>query len=123
MSRQAITARLVAVVGEHEANELLETPNFALGGRTPAELIEAGNFRPVEILIRDMEAREASRRDFIRLPQYDVDGIDDPAADPLFDHLPQMRGHGKIKRVLQMLDDLAVEKLRAENHEEKGAHE
>lgn len=75
MSRQLVN-RLVRIVGEAEAHELLETPNFQLGGRTPQELIDQDNLRPVEILISDMEARERSRRDFITQPFHEVDEIE-----------------------------------------------
>lgn len=100
MNRQTFTRRLSALVGEGEAHELLETPNFHLGGRTPQELIDSGNLAPVEIMLRDMEAREASRRDFIQYPHHEV------AGNPLLDRLPEYRGHGKIRRVLALLDEL-----------------
>lgn len=107
VNRQTITRRLSALVGEGEAHELLETPNFHLGGRTPQELIDSGNLAPVEIMLRDMEAREASRGTFIKYPQNEVDGIDmEVAGNPLLDRLPEYRGHGKIKRVLELLDGI-----------------
>jgi hypothetical protein len=106
MNRPALTARLTAVVGEHEAQELLETPNFRLGGRTPDELLDAQDFSPVEIMVRDMEAREASRRDFIRLPQYDVDEIDELASDPIHDSIPQRRHSRGAGRIFAILDEL-----------------
>ncbi len=99
MSRPALTRRLAALVGEAEAYDLLQTPNAALGGRIPDDLIDAGNFLPVEILIRDMEAREASRAAFINPAR-------SPEADPIRDHAPSVQGHGRIKRVLELLDSL-----------------
>ena len=107
MNRQTITARLVAVVGQHEAQELLETPNFNLGGQTPQDLIDAGNLAPVETLVRDMEAREASRRDFIKLPPSIAnDEIDELDADPILDRLPQRRHSRGAGRIFAILDNL-----------------
>lgn len=107
MNLHTLRNRLDALVGESEAQELWEAPNASLQGRTPQELIDQGNLRPVEILIRDMEARERTRRDFINLPKHEVDDIDDAASDPLIDRIPQRRhsgGSGRLFRILDQLD-------------------
>lgn len=107
-TRHHLTARLSAIVGEHEAQELLETPNFHLGGRTPIDLLDSGNFRPLEIMLSDMEARERTRRDFITPPApLDFDEIDHLASDTILDHVPQRRhsrGSGRIFAILDQLE-------------------
>tara|TARA_R110000868_G_scaffold287568_1_gene547911 strand:+ start:144 stop:482 length:339 start_codon:yes stop_codon:yes gene_type:complete len=107
MNTHTIKSRLVAVVGPHEAQELLEAPNAALGGMTPQDMLDSGNLAPVEIMVRDMELAARSRRDFMRLPQDDIDDIDDLASDPIFDHIPQRRhsrGSGRIFAILDQLE-------------------
>jgi hypothetical protein len=107
MTARILRARLVAVVGEYEAQELLEAPNFALGGRCPIDLLDSGNFRPIEIMLRDMEAREASRRDFMSVPHHDVDEIDmELEADPILDRIPQRRHSRGAGRIFAILDQL-----------------
>lgn len=54
-----------------------------------------------------------ARRDFMAFPSRAVDEIDmeveSLAADPLCDYPPAMRGHGQIRRVLELLDQLEAE--------------
>lgn len=53
-----------------------------------------------------------ARRDFMRpTPTPDYDDIDcEVAGDPFLDRLPEYRGHGKIRRVLELLDQIEEEK-------------
>lgn len=107
MSRSPLYQRLAAVVGDEQAFELMEASNSHLGGKTPQELIDHGNPAPVEILIREMEAHagvsKSSRHAFHQSP----DEIDDLAADPIHDRVPQRRhtrGSGRIFRILEQLE-------------------
>jgi hypothetical protein len=55
----AIHRKLVELLAgsERYADLWLETPNPHLSGRIPEEMIEAGELRPVELLVNAMEAR------------------------------------------------------------------
>ena len=94
---ELIRKRLALIVGDYQANELLEAPNFALGGRTAQELLDRGQFRPVEILVAEIEA------------QHDLSDIDENAADPILDRLPQVRSEGGVARIFSILDELESE--------------
>jgi hypothetical protein len=61
MKPSEIRNRLIALVGESEACELLETPNAELGGATPQDLLDAGNIAPVQTLLETLEIRERAR--------------------------------------------------------------
>ena len=67
----------------------------------------------IERLLTDDERRDRfpeARRDFIKPIHREVDDIDLAVeADPLIDHAPELRGHGKIRRVLEILDSLGNE--------------
>jgi hypothetical protein len=105
MTARILRARLVAVVGEHEAQELLEAPNGSLGGRSPQDLLDERDFAPVETLIRDMELKAASRRDFIHVHHRDdFDEIDELVADAELDLQPRARR--AANNVLRILDSL-----------------
>jgi hypothetical protein len=119
MTARILRARLVAVVGEYEAQELLEAPNGSLGGRSPIDLLDERNFAPVETLIRDLELKAATRRDFIHAHHHDFDEIDELVADAEIDLKP--RSLRQADRVLQILDDIAVESLRSKHYEERSA--
>lgn len=104
MTARILRARLVAVVGEHEAQELLEAPNAALSGRSPQDLLDARDFAPVEMLVRDLELQAASRRSFIPAMRQHVDEIDWEVADAELDLQP--RAHRQVNNVLRILDQL-----------------
>ncbi|MGJ8642182.1 MAG: hypothetical protein ACSHX9_02140 [Luteolibacter sp.] len=58
----------------------------------------------------DPDTLPESRRDHLPTHPHDYDEIDELAADPAVDHAPAVRGHGKIKAVLEMLDSLETER-------------
>jgi hypothetical protein len=47
----------------------------------------------------------------------------DPDFLPAIEKAPALKSRRELDRVMQILDDLAVEKLRSMNFEERGAHE
>ena len=107
MSRPYLHSRLVALVGDEQAFELLEAPNALLGGRTPQELIDRGNTAPVEVMIREMEAHAGVSKVSPRLGRKAPVEIDGNAADPIHDRIPQRRhtrGSGRIFRILEQLE-------------------
>jgi hypothetical protein len=62
-----ITNRLIALVGDAEACELLETPNAELGGKTPQELLDAGDTAPVQTLLVTLELKERARLKWLQV--------------------------------------------------------
>ena len=72
--------RLARLIGDEQAHELLQAPNFALNGYSPQDLLDQGKTAEVEALLGDLEARESVRRDFIGLPDKPrFDAIDELA--------------------------------------------
>lgn len=106
--REHCVAVIKRLQGEDGIAAFLRTPQPALGDLTGGQLLQADP----DGLLRRLQALEA-----------DLENIDleDIAADPIIDHAPEIRGHGKIKRVLEILDDIGVEELRSQNYEGRGA--
>jgi hypothetical protein len=94
MTSSQIRNRLARLVGETEALDLLEAPNGHLGGRSPQDLLDSGDFAPVMRLIENMELEEIARSKWIH------------NADPLVDRVPHRAPQRKVKRVLDLLDQL-----------------
>ncbi len=61
-----IQNRLIALVGDDEAFELLNTPNADLDGAIPQDLIDSGNFAPIKIMLESMELREKARLQWLK---------------------------------------------------------
>jgi hypothetical protein len=60
-SPSQIRNRLIQLVGEYEAYELLESPNADLDGLTPQSLLDVGDTSPVQTLLETLEIRERAR--------------------------------------------------------------
>lgn len=61
-------------------------------------------------LTYDPETLPEARRDLLTTHPHDFDNIDhDVAGDPAIDHAPEVQRHGKIRRVLELLDRLDEE--------------
>jgi hypothetical protein len=68
MTSSQIRNRLSRLVGESEALDLLEAPNGTLGGKSPQSLMDAGDFAPVEALVKGMELEAIARSKWITQP-------------------------------------------------------
>lgn len=106
MNARELIRRLEVAAGQSEAFELLSTPNFSLGGKSPQDLLDAGDFAPVEILVREIENRAKCRRDFIRNLAPEFDEIDEISAEPILDRLPSRRHSKETDRLFGILDSL-----------------
>ena len=91
MTSSQIRNRLARLVGETEALDLLEAPNGTLGGRSPQDLLDSGDLAPVMRLVEDMELQEIARSKWM---------------NPILDHTPRHAPQRKVKRVLDLLDQL-----------------
>ena len=106
MSRLSHHNRLAALVGEEQAAELMEAPKAHLGGQSPQDLIDQGNSAPVESLIRDMEANAGVSKPSHHSIHSMCADIDDHAADPIHDHIPQQRASKGAGKIFAILDEL-----------------
>lgn len=107
MNRSAIHRRLAALVGDEQALELLEAPNFNLSGKTPEDLIDQGDTATVLAMVHAMEAQAGGRRVSRPSPHDPPADIDHNAGDPLLDHIPECKhtqGAGRLFRILDQLE-------------------
>ncbi|MEY3395890.1 MAG: hypothetical protein RL346_2127 [Verrucomicrobiota bacterium] len=122
MNSSQIKNRLVQLVGESEAFELLESPNADLDGLTPQSLLDAGNLAPIKTLLESLELREKARRKWIDAErQYDepleIEMLIPDYQRGAIQSLPENR----VARVLQILDEIQIETLRENSFEREAA--
>jgi hypothetical protein len=91
MTSSQIRNRLARLVGEHEALDLIETPNGQLGGKSPQDLLDSGDFAPVMRLVENLELEEIARSKWM---------------NPILDHIPQRRHSRGAGRIFAILDEL-----------------
>jgi hypothetical protein len=98
---------IMRIVGEGGVSSFLTSQQPALGDRTGAQLLQDD---PMELL-RHLKWLEAQN-----------DGFDEElVGDAGIEHFGRQRRKSQADRVLEILDEIAVEKLRSENYEERGS--
>ena len=80
MSPSTLHNRLAAMEGDEAAHELATTPNANLGGFSPLDLLERGQFEPVRLLLEGMELNYRTCRDFLPTFPHEFSPIDYQAA-------------------------------------------
>ena len=76
MSPSTLHNRLADMEGDDQAHELATTPNAALGGFSPLDLLERGQAEPVRLLLEGMELEHRARREFIPTFPHEFSPID-----------------------------------------------
>lgn len=73
MNSSELQNRLIALVGENEAIELLNNPNEALNGKTLKSIVNDGNSHLVEAFVESLELRKKSNVNWIKAPPLAVE--------------------------------------------------